>query len=967
MPFVRKTDSQGSQPPTDTRKLFIGRTGELLFFVQNILKPEEPTHNIISIWGQGGVGKSTLLSRFIDEAHSANIKDYCLTATIDELQTTPASMMEKFATQLHMQGTFEKALKHYKKVLRTQQTEREMMQDTLVQRMPTFAGAAVEGVPFVGPLLGEGVKATAKHVLDRNNDVQKRNDEELFENPVNVLTRAFVDELNRITNTQVLLSSQPTKRHQRVILFFDTFEQLAAVGAPWLLDYFLQAKISNNVVLVVAGRDPIERSTSDGPKRWLPYLDEQIMYSISLDSFNEDETRSYLAKRGINDSDRIATIWQLSGGLPLYLGLLTSNPQGKIDPSKDVVDNFLRWIPEREYIKRQVALDASLFSRPFNQDDLTAFAYLPENELPSFYHWLVSQPFVRPQDGRYSYHDLAKELFSRHLYQLSRKGYNATRRALVQYYQQLIEEIPLDEGREVYGSTEWLELKLALAYQLFLLPDEVSPTKAIEHVLSAYTRTKTEQRGEIAIVLWELSQERINSLVNSNSRQIARQLMYLIEADPRSKERLVAASNLLEKVSNKPTFSQKLLARIHSMRGITYGYLNEYQRAIEDFDRALQLDPKQVWAYVERGYVFRRLQEFHLAIEDFNRALQLDPKDTWAYASRSLAFFELNEYQRAIEDCDRAIQLDPKYTWAYVCRSIAYRGLYKYRQAIEDCNHALELNSNFARAYFHRSIAYSRIHEYQAAIEDCNQAQKLDPRDSWAYIQRGIIYRELKDYRQAFKDFEIAIELDPNEAWAYAQRGITNSILKQYEPALADFNRTIELNPKYSRIYGRRGFSFLILNDIKQAWYNYARSWEQDSTLIHFGWMAEWTAMCQESPNHSVAERLEMIAATSPESYAAYVCRGVAMWLRKHYEDALAQLEQAIKVGPGEWSWDSHFWKGMTYASLGQAEEAIAAVERSLELELPPILLTPLRWFEQDRPVFYQKYVVPLMARYDLL
>ena len=111
MPFVRKTDSQGFQLPTDTRKLFIGRTGELLFFIQNILKPEEPTHNIISIWGQGGVGKSTLLARFIDEAHAAEFKDYCLTATVDKLQTTPASIMEKFAAQLHMQGAFEKALK----------------------------------------------------------------------------------------------------------------------------------------------------------------------------------------------------------------------------------------------------------------------------------------------------------------------------------------------------------------------------------------------------------------------------------------------------------------------------------------------------------------------------------------------------------------------------------------------------------------------------------------------------------------------------------------------------------------------------------------------------------------------------------------------------------------------------------------------------------------------------------------
>src|SRR6266550_6467474 len=105
--------------------------------------------------------------------------------------------MEKFATQLHMQGAFEKALKHYKEALRTQQTEREMMQDTLVQRMPTFAGAAIEGVPFVGPLLREGVKATAEHLLDRRYNVQKNRDAEILEDPIHELTRVFVDELNR--------------------------------------------------------------------------------------------------------------------------------------------------------------------------------------------------------------------------------------------------------------------------------------------------------------------------------------------------------------------------------------------------------------------------------------------------------------------------------------------------------------------------------------------------------------------------------------------------------------------------------------------------------------------------------------------------------------------------------------------------------------------------------------------------
>ena len=89
------------------------------------------------------------------------------------------------------------------------------------------------------------------------------------------------------------------------------------------------------------------------------------------------------------------------------------------------------------------------------------------------------------------------------------------------------------------------------------------------------------------------------------------------------------------------------------------------------------------------------------------------------------------------------------------------------------------------------------------------------------------------------------------------------------------------------------------------------------------------------------------------------------MWLRRGFEEALHELEQAIQMALEEW--DPYFWKGMTFASMGHDEDAITAIERSLELGLPSILLTPLRWFERDRPDFYQKYVVPLMTRYDLV
>ena len=54
----------------------------------------------------------------------------------------------------------------------------------------------------------------------------------------------------------------------------------------------------------------------------------------------------------------------------------------------------------------------------------------------------------------------------------------------------------------------------------------------------------------------------------------------------------------------------------------------------------------------------------------------------------------------------------------------------------------------------------------------------------------------------------------------------------------------------------------------------------------------------------------------------------------------------------------------MVCAALRRDEDAKMAVEKSLEVDMPPVLLVPLRRFEQDRPVFYKQFVAPLLARY---
>ncbi len=902
MPFVKKTHSQDSQPSSEGGSLiFIGRTGEVLFFVHNILQPDAPTHNILSISGQGGVGKSTLLGRFSVKAHEAPFRDYCLTASVDERPATPISMMEKLAQQLPLTGKFEKALKQYKEALQRRQVESETLRGRLFERVPDVAGAVVEGIPMAGPLLREGAKVVASHLLKEHQASQLQQDAELLDPPIDDLTRAFVTELNRLADANVTFSSTGQKRQRRIVLFFDTFEQLAAEATPWLLDHFLAARVSGNVVLVVAGRDPIERTSPDDPKRWLPYCDDGTIYWISLNSFTEDETRMYLVKRGITDADQIANIWHLSRGLPLYLGLLTSNPHGNIDPTKDVIVNFLRWIPEQEHIRRQLALDAALFSRPFNQDDLEVFNYVPASDRTPLYQWLTKQPFVRSraQDGRYLYHDVARDLFVRHEYQRSQKHYEEIRRVLATYYQGLLEKIQVERGKKVYHSSEWLDLLLAAVSQLLLLPDQASHVKAIEYVLLAHEHTNKEQEREIERALRDFAQEPSSHHISPTARSIAMQLLHYVEPYQNKyqnrQEWLAAIGALLEKVIHMPSFPSERLANIYSRRGLAYRSLGKEELASESFQQALKLfDPMN---YVGRGWVYFNSGYYREALAEHEYALEQNPQDAAAYIGRGWVYHHLSEYEQAIADLERARELDP--------------------------------NENPGGRENGLRWAYYSGRRYQQALAANDYFLKQGPGDYEPYVFQSRCFRSLKDYPQAIDASNQALELAPMQADAYFQRGLTYLWLKDLGHAQADFARSCELKP----------------------------------TKIDAALLDEWVGMCQEAVDPLVSERLEAIATVDLENYTAHICQGIALLLRRNLREALAELEQALLPTRHE-EWKAHFWKGMISAFLGQDEEAIGAIEKALDLELPPILLAPLRWFEQERPDFYAKDLMPLLTKH---
>lgn len=108
------------------------------------------------------------------------------------------------------------------------------------------------------------------------------------------------------------------------------------------------------------------------------------------------------------------------------------------------------------------------------------------------------------------------------------------------------------------------------------------------------------------------------------------------------------------------TLSGKTLSDAYFYRAVAFEFTNRYQRAIDDLDNAIGLNPKNELAFDVRGFAFCRLSQCARAIDDFNRAIALNPKFANAYFDRGMAKQRSGDPLGSVEDIEMAKQLDPR-------------------------------------------------------------------------------------------------------------------------------------------------------------------------------------------------------------------------------------------------------------------------------------------------------------------
>ena len=135
-------------------------------------------------------------------------------------------------------------------------------------------------------------------------------------------------------------------------------------------------------------------------------------------------------------------------------------------------------------------------------------------------------------------------------------------------------------------------------------------------------------------------------------------------------------------------------------------------------------------AYFNRGLAWIKLQVYQRAIDDFDRAIKINSNYPQLYYNRGLAYLAQEQYLPALSDFTTTIELESNYFSAYLKRGQTYALLKQYQAALDDFNKTLELNCFSPLAYYNRASTYYSLGDYKQALQDYQQLSKLETKDN---------------------------------------------------------------------------------------------------------------------------------------------------------------------------------------------------------------------------------------------
>ncbi|HMK20734.1 MAG TPA: DUF3857 domain-containing protein [Terriglobales bacterium] len=148
-----------------------------------------------------------------------------------------------------------------------------------------------------------------------------------------------------------------------------------------------------------------------------------------------------------------------------------------------------------------------------------------------------------------------------------------------------------------------------------------------------------------------------------------------------------------------------------------------------------------------------------LAIQLLKRAVEVDPKNKYAWNNLGLAYMGMRRSEDAVAAFKKALEVNPYDEFAYNNLGRAYWQDRKYEQAAEAFHKQLETNPLDKFAHGNLGAMYAEWHKYDLAAPELEKAASLNPEDAALQVSLGDAYLNLGQDQKALEAFDRATEI----------------------------------------------------------------------------------------------------------------------------------------------------------------------------------------------------------------
>jgi tetratricopeptide (TPR) repeat protein len=200
------------------------------------------------------------------------------------------------------------------------------------------------------------------------------------------------------------------------------------------------------------------------------------------------------------------------------------------------------------------------------------------------------------------------------------------------------------------------------------------------------------------------------------------------------------------------------------------------QACTELLDRNILQGHDRFYLFVNRALAYIAQGQMQRALDDYNKGVEVAPKNAQPYYYRGVFYATQADVDAALRDFDTALSLNPKLVPALLQRARIHKTQKNFSGALEDYSEAIRLEPKAAAAWSERGYVCLLQRDFEGAVKDEAQAIQLDPKMARAYFLRGAAFGDLGDSHDAVSDVTTAVGLDPSLDRYISSKGKTATL-----------------------------------------------------------------------------------------------------------------------------------------------------------------------------------------------